>query len=108
MDGSDAVGLAVDRSAPVALVPSEVPGVVTSLDEVADSGEGAVAAEGHPVLLDAAEPDQFGAPLRGQASGLLVGVDQQERPAPGEGVAAPGNAEATISRQSGDGGRDRD
>ena len=54
-DGDDAVGLAVDRAAPVALDPGEVPGVAAGLDQVPDAGDGALQAERHAVLGDAAE-----------------------------------------------------
>ena len=70
-------------------MPGEVPAVAAGLDEVADAGDGALQAQRNAGLLDAAEADEFGAELRGQAGGLLVGVDQQQRPAPGEGVGQP-------------------
>jgi hypothetical protein len=43
-DAGDAVGLAVDRAAAVALVSGEVPGVVAGLHEVPDAGGGALQA----------------------------------------------------------------
>ena len=47
-------------------------------------------ASGTPCSVDPAEADELGAQLRGQAGGLLVGVDQQQRAAAGEGVGQPG------------------
>ena len=88
-DGGDAVGLAVDRPAPVALDPGEVPGIPPGLDEVPDAGDGALQAQRHALLGDAAETDQLGAQLRGQPRGLLVGIDQQQRATPGQRVPEP-------------------
>ena len=88
-DAGHPVRLPVDRAAPVALDPGEVPPVEPGLDEVAHPGDRALRREGHAVLGDAAEPDELGAQLGRQAGGLLVGVDEQQRAASGEGVAEP-------------------
>jgi hypothetical protein len=45
--------------------------------------------ERHPRLLDLSEADQLDAQRGGQPGGLLVGVDEQKRPVPGEGVTQP-------------------
>ena len=82
-DAGDLVGLAVDRAAAVALLAGEVPAVEPGLDEVADPGDVALGGEGHPVLGDPAEADEFGAQLRGQSGGLLVGVDSGMSPSAG-------------------------
>jgi hypothetical protein len=87
-DGEDLVGLAVDRAAAVALVAGEVPAVVAGLDEVADPGDGALG-QCDAVLGDPAQADEFGAQLPRKSSGGGVVVDQQHRPAPGEGVGEP-------------------
>jgi hypothetical protein len=86
----DAELLAVDRSAGIAVEAGEFPGVAAGLDQVASSGPGAVQAERDGVLVDVPEPDQVGAQLGGQAGGLFVGVDDEQRIPSGEGVGQPG------------------
>ena len=89
-DGGDLVGLAVDRAAPVALDPARSQPLQRAWTRSPTPATVPCEASGTPSSVDAAEPDELGAQLRGQAGGLLVGVDQQQRALPGEGVGQPG------------------
>ncbi len=68
----------------------ELPAVAAGGDEVADAGVGAVAPEEGAVFGDAAEADELGAQGGVEPVGLVVGVDDEDRAAPGEGVGEPG------------------
>ena len=89
-EAGDAVVLAVDRAAAVALVAGEVPREAPSLDDVADPGGGAVA-QREAVLGDAAEAHELVADGGGDAGGGVVGVDDQQGAVAGEGVGQPGS-----------------
>jgi len=101
-DGLDTVGLAVDRATLVALVPGQVPPVAASLHQVTDPGEAAVP-QRHPFLLDTAESDEFGSEPGREFGGLLVGVGQQQRAMPGEGVGQPRSCRRLLGLLDGPG-----
>ena len=91
-DGGDLVGLAVDRAAPVALDPARSQPLNRAWTRSPTPAMVPCEVSGTPSSVDPAEADEFGAQLRGQAGGLLVGVDEQQRAAPGEGVGQPARA----------------
>ena len=72
--------------------PASSQRVAAGLDEVADAGRVAVPAERHPVLGDAAEPDELGPDIGGEPSGVLVGADDEDRPAARQCVGEPGSS----------------
>ncbi len=76
-DRDQPIGFPIYRSTAVAVVAGEVPGVASSLDEIADAGDRA-GRQRNAVLDDATELDEVGTHERRYLRGLLVGVDYED------------------------------
>ena len=84
-------------------MPDQLPAVAAGLDPVTDPGNGALCREGDAVLVDPAQRDQLGPQRRAGSGGGLVGADEQQRLAAGEGVGQPGASGAGLGLLGGAG-----